>query len=75
MFVLFKKMFVGLLTSIESVSNHTKCVLVSNQKCMTQTILVNLDPFVLLTYSASKVRSKAFWKRKKEKDLIRSRTL
>ena len=35
-------MFVGLLTSIVYVSNHTKCILLSNQKCMTQATLVNL---------------------------------
>ena len=32
-----------LITSIVSVSNHTKCVLLSNQKCMTQPTLINLD--------------------------------
>ena len=31
-----------LITSIVSVSNHTKCVLLSNQKCMTQPTLINL---------------------------------
>ena len=42
MFVLIKKIFIGLLTDIVSASNHTKCVLLSNQKCMTQTSLINL---------------------------------
>ena len=35
-------MFTGILTSIESTSNHTKCMLLSNQKCMTQPTLINL---------------------------------
>ena len=44
MFGIIKKIFVVLLTSIVSVYNHTKCVLLSNQKCMTQPTLVNLHP-------------------------------
>ena len=44
MFGIIKKMFVVLLTSIVRVYNHTKCVLLSNQKCMTQPTLVNLHP-------------------------------
>ena len=44
MFGLIKKMFIGLLTSILSASNHTKCVSLSNQKCMIQPILINLHP-------------------------------
>ena len=31
-----------LLTSIVSASNHTKCVLLNNEKCMTQATLINL---------------------------------
>ena len=44
MFGLFKKMFMGLLLSIVNKSNHTKCVLLSNQKCMTQPTLITLHP-------------------------------
>ena len=33
-FGLIKKIFIGLLTGIVNASNHTKCVLLSNQKCM-----------------------------------------
>ena len=45
MFGLIKKIFTGLLIGKASVSNHTKCVLLSNQRCMTQpTPLVNLHP-------------------------------
>ena len=36
MFGLIKKIFIGLLTGIVSVSNHAKCVSLSNQKCNTQ---------------------------------------
>ena len=42
MFGLIRKMFMGLLIRIVNVSNHAKCVLLSNQKCMTQPILVKL---------------------------------
>ena len=41
---LIKKIFIGSLTGIISASNHTKCVSLSNQKCMTQPILINLHP-------------------------------
>ena len=37
-------MFIGLLTSIVNTSNHTKCVSLSNQKCTTQSTLINLHP-------------------------------
>ena len=37
-------MFVLLLNSILSASNHTKCVSLSNQKGMTQPTLINLHP-------------------------------
>ena len=36
MFRLIKKIFTGLLTSIASASNYTKCVLLSNQECVVQ---------------------------------------
>ena len=42
MFGLTKKIFIGLLTGIVSASSHTKCVWLSNQKCMTQPTLINL---------------------------------
>ena len=45
MFGLIKKMLIALLTSIVSASNHTKWVLLSNQKCMTQATVINLHPF------------------------------
>ena len=44
MFGLIKKIFIGLLTDIVSASVHTKCVLVCNQKCMTQRNLNYLHP-------------------------------
>ena len=42
MFGVNRKMFIGLLTSIVSASNHTKCISLSNQKCMTQVALIDL---------------------------------
>ena len=36
MFGLIKKVFIVLLTSIVSTSNHTKCLSLSNEKCMIQ---------------------------------------
>ena len=37
-------MFIKLLTTTVSASDHTKCVLLSNQKCMTQPTLTILHP-------------------------------
>ena len=37
-------MFMGLLISKVNTSNHTKCVSLSNQKCMTQPTFINLHP-------------------------------
>ena len=39
MFVLIKKTFIGLLTGLINGSNHTKYVLLSNQKCKIQLTL------------------------------------
>ena len=44
MFGLTKKLFVTLLTSIVSASNHTKYMSLSNQKFMTQPTVINLHP-------------------------------
>ena len=44
MFGLIKKIFIGLLTGLVNRSNHTTCVLLSNQKYMTQASLINLHP-------------------------------
>ena len=44
MFGFIKKMFIRLLTSIVNASNHTKCVSLNNQQCMTQPSLINLHP-------------------------------
>ena len=38
-------MFMGLLISKVNASNHTKCVSLSNQKCMTQPTFINLHPY------------------------------
>ena len=37
---LIKKIFLGLVTDLVNGSNHTKCVSLSNQKCMTQPTLL-----------------------------------
>ena len=37
-------MFLGLLISRGNASNNTKCVSLSNQECMTQLTLINLQP-------------------------------
>ena len=42
MFGFIKKIFIGLLTSKVNASNHRICVSLSNLKCMTQPILINL---------------------------------
>ena len=44
MFRLIKKIFIGLLSGLVNGSNHLKCLSLSNQKCMIQPTLINLDP-------------------------------
>ena len=39
-----KEIFIVLLISVANATNHTKCVFLSNQKCMTQPTLINLHP-------------------------------
>ena len=39
-----KKVFIVLLSNIVNRSNHTKCVSLSNHKCMIQPTLINLHP-------------------------------
>ena len=49
-FGLFKKIFIGLLSSIVNASSivdaskYTKCVSLNNQKCIIQSTLINLHP-------------------------------
>ena len=42
MFGIIKEMSMGLLIRIVNASYHTKCVSLSNQKCMIQPTLINL---------------------------------
>ena len=44
MFGLIKKIFTILLSSIANASSHTKCISLSNQKCMIQPTLINILP-------------------------------
>ena len=44
MFGFIKKIFIKLLASLISASNHTKCLSLSNQKCMAQPTIINLHP-------------------------------
>ena len=44
MFGLIEKIFIELLTGLVNQSNYTKYVLLRNQKCMIQPILINLHP-------------------------------
>ena len=41
---LIKKIFIGLLIGLVNGSDHTKCISLSNQKCMTQPNLIILHP-------------------------------
>ena len=41
---LIMKIYTGLLTGLVNGSNHTKCISLGNQKCMTQSTLINLHP-------------------------------
>ena len=40
MFGLVKKIFIGLLIGLVNEPSHTKCISLSNQKCMTQPTLI-----------------------------------
>ena len=40
MLALIKKIFIRLLTALVNGSNHTKCVSLSNQKCLTQLLSI-----------------------------------
>ena len=42
MFGLTNTIFIGLLTGLVNECNYTKCMLLSNQKCMTESTLINL---------------------------------
>ena len=42
---LIEKIFMGLLIHIVNASNHTKCVLFSNQKCESLRTVINLHPY------------------------------
>ena len=44
MFGLVQKTFTRLLTGLVNGTDHTKCVSLRNQKCMTQLTLLNLHP-------------------------------
>ena len=44
MFGLIKKIFLELITSQVNVYYHTKCIVLSIQKCMIQPTLINLHP-------------------------------
>ena len=45
MFRIHKKVFIRLLTSIITASNHTKFVSLNNQQFMTQPALINIHPY------------------------------
>ena len=45
MFGLIKKIFIGLLSGLVNGSNQTKCVSLSNHRCMTQPTLSNLHSY------------------------------
>ena len=38
------EIYIVLLTGLVNGSNHTKCVSLSSQKCITQSTLINLHP-------------------------------
>ena len=44
MFVLIRKIFIGLLTGLVNGSNHIKYVSLSNKKCKIRPTLINLHP-------------------------------
>ena len=48
MFGIIKIIFIVLSTSIVNASNHTKCLSLSNQRCMIELTFINLSPAVKL---------------------------
>ena len=44
MFGIIKAILIVVLSGIVNACNHTKCVLLSNQKCQIQPTLINLHP-------------------------------
>ena len=44
MFKIILKTLIVFLTSLVNGSNHTKCILLNNQKCKVQPTLINLHP-------------------------------
>ena len=44
MFGIIKTILIVVLSGIVNACNHTKCVLLSNQKCQIQPTLINLHP-------------------------------
>ena len=54
MFWLIKRMFMGLLISIVNATSHTKCVSLSNQKCITQPTLINLRTLIYILMNTVK---------------------
>ena len=54
MFWLIKRMFMGLLISIVNASSHTKCVSLSNQKCITQPTLINFPALIYILMNTVK---------------------
>ena len=47
-------MFMGLLISIVNATSHTKCVSLSNQKCITQPTLINLRTLIYILMNTVK---------------------
>ena len=47
-------MFMGLLISIVNATSHTKCVSLSNQKCITQPTLINLQTLIYILMNTVK---------------------
>ena len=43
-YLMFKKIFVGLLAGLVNESNNTKCISLSSQKCITHPTLIHLHP-------------------------------
>ena len=43
-----EKLFIGLITKIDKVPKHTKCVYLSYQKCTAKPTLINLYPTIHL---------------------------
>ena len=56
MFVLIKKMFIVIITSLGNGSNHRKCASSNNQQCTIQTTFINIRGIKVSFHISEKIQ-------------------